>query len=49
MICNLAGLKKRSSYKIKMAFPNGLRADILETEDLDLLKKAGAYYGYLRY
>ncbi len=28
---------------IKMAFPNGLRADMLEPEDLDLLKKAGAY------
>ncbi|MFO8047844.1 MAG: radical SAM protein, partial [Desulfosudaceae bacterium] len=28
---------------VKLAFPNGLRADMLETEDLDLLKKAGAY------
>ncbi len=28
---------------IKLAFPNALRADMLETEDLDLLKKAGAY------
>ena len=28
---------------IKMAFPNGLRADMLEPADLDLLKKAGAY------
>ncbi len=32
-----------SRIKIKIAFPNGLRADILEKEDLDLLKKAGAY------
>jgi len=29
--------------KIKLAFPNGLRADMLETADLDLLKRAGAY------
>ena len=29
--------------KIKIAFPNALRADMLEHEDLALLKKAGAY------
>lgn len=32
-----------NNLDIKMAFPNGLRADMLEPEDLDLLKKAGAY------
>jgi radical SAM superfamily enzyme YgiQ (UPF0313 family) len=32
-----------SRMTIKLAFPNGLRADILEKEDLVLLKKAGAY------
>ena len=32
-----------SGMKIKMAFPNGLRGDILEEADILLLKKAGAY------
>ncbi|MEW6077181.1 MAG: radical SAM protein [Thermodesulfobacteriota bacterium] len=32
-----------SGLKIKMAFPNALRADMLEKEDLALLKKAGVY------
>jgi radical SAM superfamily enzyme YgiQ (UPF0313 family) len=32
-----------SEMKIKIAFPNGLRGDILEKEDLFLLKRAGAY------
>ncbi len=29
--------------KIKMAFPNGLRGDLLEKADIDLLHRAGAY------
>lgn len=32
-----------SKLNVKLAFPNGLRGDILEKEDLDLLKQAGAY------
>jgi radical SAM superfamily enzyme YgiQ (UPF0313 family) len=32
-----------SGLKIKIAFPNGLRGDLLEEEDILLLKKAGAY------
>ena len=31
------------NFKIKIAFPNGLRGDILEPEDIDLLKRAGTY------
>jgi radical SAM superfamily enzyme YgiQ (UPF0313 family) len=33
----------QSGMAIKIAFPNGLRGDILEKEDIVLLKKAGAY------
>lgn len=33
----------QSGMKIKIAFPNGLRGDILEHEDIALLKQAGAY------
>ncbi len=32
-----------SGLKIKMAFPNGVRGDILAKEDIDLLQRAGAY------
>jgi radical SAM superfamily enzyme YgiQ (UPF0313 family) len=32
-----------SGMKIRIAFPNGLRGDVLEEEDILLLKKAGAY------
>ncbi len=32
-----------SKLKIKIAFPNGLRGDVLEEEDLLLMKKAGVY------
>ncbi len=32
-----------SGMTIRIAFPNGLRGDVLETEDILLLKKAGAY------
>ncbi|MEW6079416.1 MAG: radical SAM protein [Thermodesulfobacteriota bacterium] len=32
-----------SGRPIKLAFPNGLRADLLEREDIALLKRAGAY------
>lgn len=32
-----------SRMKIKIAFPNGLRSDLLNEEDLLLLKKAGTY------
>lgn len=32
-----------SGMNVKLAFPNGLRADILKKEDLNLLKQAGAY------
>lgn len=32
-----------SGMKIKLAFPNGLRGDMLEKEDIDLLKQAGTY------
>lgn len=32
-----------SGMKLHIAFPNGVRGDILEEEDLLLLKKAGAY------
>lgn len=39
-ICRLIIL---SGMKIKIAFPNGLRGDILEYEDIVLLKQAGAY------
>ncbi|MFA6012166.1 MAG: radical SAM protein [Desulfobacteraceae bacterium] len=33
----------QSGMTIKIAFPNGLRGDVLEEEDILLLKKAGAY------
>ena len=33
----------QSGMGIKLAFPNGLRGDVLEEEDILLLKKAGAY------
>jgi len=33
--------------KIKLHFPNGLRADILDKEDIDLLKKAGTVSAFL--
>ncbi|MBU1172420.1 MAG: B12-binding domain-containing radical SAM protein [Proteobacteria bacterium] len=33
----------QSGMTIKIAFPNGLRGDILEYEDILILKKAGAY------
>jgi len=32
-----------SGMRIKIAFPNGIRADLLEQEDILLLKKAGCY------
>jgi radical SAM superfamily enzyme YgiQ (UPF0313 family) len=32
-----------SGMKIKLTFPNGLRADLLNEEDLKLLKRAGTY------
>ncbi|MDY6832544.1 MAG: radical SAM protein [Thermodesulfobacteriota bacterium] len=32
-----------SGMKIKIAFPNGLRGDLLTHEDIDLLQAAGAY------
>ncbi|MDY6904457.1 MAG: radical SAM protein [Thermodesulfobacteriota bacterium] len=32
-----------SGMKIKLAFPNGLRGDLLEPADILLMKKAGAY------
>ena len=32
-----------SDMDVRLAFPNGLRADLLEPEDVGLLKKAGAY------
>jgi radical SAM superfamily enzyme YgiQ (UPF0313 family) len=32
-----------SDMNIKLAFPNGLRADMLEKEDIALLQRAGAY------
>ncbi len=32
-----------SGMRIRIAFPNGLRGDLLQEEDLVLLKKAGAY------
>lgn len=33
----------QSGMTLKIAFPNGLRGDVLEEEDILLLKKAGAY------
>jgi len=32
-----------SGMKLKLSMPNALRGDLLEKEDIDLLKKAGAY------
>ena len=32
-----------SGLKLSLAFPNGLRADIMNSELIDILKKAGAY------
>ncbi len=33
----------KGKYRFKLAFPNGLRGDILDKEILQMLKKAGAY------
>lgn len=32
-----------SKMRLKLAFPNGLRGDIIERKDIDLLKRAGTY------